>query len=834
MDKKLFTAILLVAQFLFCLWAFSSSISTFKRISQTQQLSALHEPDYCDPQIAESVGLKSLCIWPYKFKKFMWIVFDSLPLEPATKPLLSLFQETNHSNTIRMLNFGAPFSTAIYTSWYTGTLPTNYEGSKITLPTIFDHFKKAGIQTMYDGSHLPVLEILPEDTFIKHKTAAEDHEFLFENIFGRDPNSSQEKVDAFFEEYKKNGWSGKFQTNFLDDRGHGDILHNFYVFSPDFQTLLAASRRHLALVKDWIDRNPDYLLILSSDHGLPVDDVAMHGPPDKGNEPFFVFYNPTIVPTKEQVAWIDVVDACASLVEYFDGVHIPAANLGAAFPASDDHDMNLAMFMRNALQLRNIALALGEEFDFDSVRNEIVSNMKDNNIKAVRQYLAAVKEPLLELRRFPWKKMFVLAVVLLAVTLYELFGGYSSKAEFMKDFKSAPFSMILPVAFIYLDFCTFDYMYYPTAWLTEILPFFMPILFLESVRFTSSLNLTQHAKLLGLFIVHFLLVQWRTNDLAFRRMDNLDAIFKNIHFVFPAAFLLLYTCRNRLQGGAYKAFVGVVTVLYIQQMSGGHTYLIFFCNLFVLSFLCYVLFTPNLRHLAPFVFTLLLFVLYDNRKRLYLLFDYVFCMLCLTSLFSSNVDVSIAPVAPHEHAEEDVEAKTKPLHRGPAPALVLKPMHMRILTIIFFNYIVISWERIGGMFDMNADVNAANLANGELFHISLIKWWSGFLMMFHKFGYWLVGAVYLAFSGYTGELPLHWTSVFNIWFLKAVNLNLVFECQFILARGFEWHFVLSSIVSTTFFLLAIALMLRAGVVQTLLEFALKLVNRRKDGILGQK
>lgn len=51
-------------------------------------------------------------------------------------------------------------------------------------------------------------------------------------------------------------------------------------------------------ILDWIDQNPEYLLVILSDHGgdWPTDNVlSSHGPAGGGNEAFVVFYNPKYI-----------------------------------------------------------------------------------------------------------------------------------------------------------------------------------------------------------------------------------------------------------------------------------------------------------------------------------------------------------------------------------------------------------------------------------------------------------------------------------------------------------------------------------------------------------
>jgi hypothetical protein len=83
-------------------------------------------------------------------------------------------------------------------------------------------------------------------------------------------------------------------------------------------------------LKEWIDSNRDYVLILISDHGVDSYGVAgyqMHGTSDDGNEGFILIYNPSIEPSNTIIP-IDVIDVCPTLALYLKGVDIPANSMG--------------------------------------------------------------------------------------------------------------------------------------------------------------------------------------------------------------------------------------------------------------------------------------------------------------------------------------------------------------------------------------------------------------------------------------------------------------------------------------------------------------------------
>lgn len=98
-------------------------------------------------------------------------------------------------------------------------------------------------------------------------------------------------------------FSGLFTTELIDRRGHR--LRDKY--NKDSVNMINTFGKNLAAVKDWIDRNPEYLLIVLSDHGGEWEEdnvLSTHGPSGGGNEAFVVFYSPKIRRLVHQNEWI--------------------------------------------------------------------------------------------------------------------------------------------------------------------------------------------------------------------------------------------------------------------------------------------------------------------------------------------------------------------------------------------------------------------------------------------------------------------------------------------------------------------------------------------------
>lgn len=235
---------------------------------------------------------------------------------------------------------GAKFSHAIYSSYFTGQLPTNYKGTAIAGDHIIRAMKrnnKVSYKLRYIGPEWSFLSIWGKenyDTFfdkveIKNEPLDVNYEhpypFFFEDM----------EANSFFRHYlrdlKSNGASMFAHSGVFDHRQHGEHkgLGPASEEFPKTERMSKVLTGDLKKLKEWIDRNPDYLLILLSDHGVDEYGIAgykMHGESTNGNEPFILLYNPSLSPKSEIP--LDIVDVAPTLALYFEGIDIPANSMG--------------------------------------------------------------------------------------------------------------------------------------------------------------------------------------------------------------------------------------------------------------------------------------------------------------------------------------------------------------------------------------------------------------------------------------------------------------------------------------------------------------------------
>lgn len=275
----------------------------------------------------------SICDLPpkYQFKKFIWFLTDGLPIKYSQKTL----KHYGSNSILYTIDLPGPkYSHAIYTSYLTGQLPTNYQGHAIKGDSL--------IKSLQRSPEIgPLTYIGPEWSFLAI-SGKQTYQNLFKRIIDKPEPLDQPHDRAyrfFFENDSTKSWFWK-TLNYIAAEGgslftHSAIFdhinHGVFRNTPTNTKYLDGLANRIAddlnTVKAWIDQNPDYLLILSSDHG--VDDVSngyvLHGYSTNGNEGYLMLYNPRLMPHKER---IDVVDVAPTIAKYLDKVDIPADNIG--------------------------------------------------------------------------------------------------------------------------------------------------------------------------------------------------------------------------------------------------------------------------------------------------------------------------------------------------------------------------------------------------------------------------------------------------------------------------------------------------------------------------
>ena len=120
-------------------------------------------------------------------------------------------------------------------------------------------------------------------------------------------------------------------TGAFDHLQHAEFKHGGDA-GKEFRKSRAMARRlivDLEAARDFVDENPEYVLMLASDHGVDEQSTTgyrMHGTSKDGNMGFLLLYSSRLAPGP--LREIDIVDVCPTISTYLKGVDIPAMAVG--------------------------------------------------------------------------------------------------------------------------------------------------------------------------------------------------------------------------------------------------------------------------------------------------------------------------------------------------------------------------------------------------------------------------------------------------------------------------------------------------------------------------
>ncbi|EFA83653.1 hypothetical protein PPL_02719 [Heterostelium album PN500] len=420
-----------------------------------QQADFYHQPAFAG-DIPANIDTSILCrSTPTQFSKFVWIFVDSLARDQATD-LIEAFQES--ASVYRIMNHGFKFSTAIYTSFFTGKIPTNYAGRVIKSDNIFYQMKRANFQIrMY---------------FDEYSIIPDEHNILY-NLFGdqRMP-ASETTVSLALDELTDSGRKSIMLTsNLLDDK-----IHKKGKYDPPTLKLLSDLNRNIPLLKKWLADHPEYLLIVNSDHGGSKTggqhEGELHGKKDGGNEGFIMFANQHIRPADKRQnqngpQWLDTVDVAPTLVRYLKNVGIPLESLGkAAVPLLEQPSYRTQYLdlLTNAIQIRQLCKLKGfpyseSEFERASSVGTDIENVDDSilreQISILNRFIVSIKEPMVDFKKFPSRYLLVIGILMISLQILNL----KYESNLFGQLRSYTVPIVLIFFFLYIDFLflKFDY-----------------------------------------------------------------------------------------------------------------------------------------------------------------------------------------------------------------------------------------------------------------------------------------------------------------------------------------------------------------------------------------
>ncbi|EAL71474.1 hypothetical protein DDB_G0271900 [Dictyostelium discoideum AX4] len=358
-----------------------------------------------------------------QFKRVLFFYNDGLARDLSDE-LISMFKQS--SNTFRIQNEGFPASYAVFSSYVTGTPPTNFMGNPILSDNLIYQLTSNGIPMGYFGTRMPAYDVLEEGKYFEKDQVnieyLKEGSQLYENLFKCAKNSPEKCSQQFLDQKKEKGLSIFFSGDIVDERNH----HTGDKYDKTTISIINEWFGNMKYIKQWVDENPEYLLVIFSDHGGKLtSETAAHGANNGGNEAFMVIYNPTIdpLPSNLQDKFIDQVDVCSTIWQHFSGsgVSLPSENIGKISPTTTDPERIYYTYKLNANQLNRFGKRWNYKLRTSDYNQAVETMNKDINhsIELFIHYINSLKIPFLNLKKFPTTEvvMFPITIGLLVASL---------------------------------------------------------------------------------------------------------------------------------------------------------------------------------------------------------------------------------------------------------------------------------------------------------------------------------------------------------------------------------------------------------------------------------
>ncbi|KAL0210778.1 hypothetical protein P9112_009076 [Eukaryota sp. TZLM1-RC] len=411
-----------------------------------------------------------------KFPKFLWWVVDG-------------WSRTHSADTIE--DFGIPgntfllnvptlkYSHAIYTSLLTGNPLGNFAGRPITNDNFVYSYVRSGGKVRYHGPEWSLLAIHGANNYKKLFSTIEkvdeshsikfSHNFplIFKPLSISNPSTEDferlppekgspmdkeitDNMSAFLDDLKSKGESLIAHSGIFDHVAHSRNT----TFKWEISNTVT---RDMKRIEEWIVKNPEYFLVISSDHGVDGGKFAevLHGYSDNGNSGIYLFWSPLLNSTVLNQGnkcqgilygcgerWIETVDKSFTW-SILMGIDIPYSSIGVGQPLVKNLVYEIRFRLLNLVQNFRVGvdrglvsggdrvkvkeflgkgsefLSIASQFDTDDVIDQSWSDFNQD----LNQFNHDFSSKLMTLRGFPFVNLFLLLISLSILCLILYFSG---------------------------------------------------------------------------------------------------------------------------------------------------------------------------------------------------------------------------------------------------------------------------------------------------------------------------------------------------------------------------------------------------------------------------
>ncbi|KAH3759503.1 hypothetical protein Pelo_8696 [Pelomyxa schiedti] len=382
----------------------------------------------------------SKCNGFYGFERVLILFLDGFSYNDANKYILPAL-ELSRSHVFHVPN--TPQETyAILTTYFSGLPDTNVLGQQVNTDNFFFQMNQCGynlLVSLHEARRLFGQYIHTDPPPKMFGSLGQPVQNLSEIL-----DVVKSKSQSLFTGSTLLDWASHRWENGKADHT-GDVLKN--------------TLKYMRVVKSWIDDNPEYLLVIFSDHGRNTGKSLSHshGPVADGNEPILVLYSPILQPQRggNSSSWITPEDVSPIITWYFKCIGIPALSCGrlspAALPESEqvqfiELSANTEQLLRH-LERKSSISAMPYRTEFSEIKARSQNN---HTIRDLINLSSAISGKLLQSTFSFWSVCLNLTLALLS--LYKIVQhDFGSIAGFLHSLssQSAPIMSFLIFTFFF-------------------------------------------------------------------------------------------------------------------------------------------------------------------------------------------------------------------------------------------------------------------------------------------------------------------------------------------------------------------------------------------------
>ena len=385
--------------------------------------------DYCKKyNLSMNEIEKTACENKYKKSKIIYLQFDGISNDQLHEIINFDKHKIAHFKTVKLTGYKK--SPRCHEMHFTGHFSRNIHHFPVKKDNILLQMKNIGMNVFYSGENKPLFYIFSQqnvfDSFkIFNKSqikfpffeicsnlnvslfrSKELNENLmkFSDKIGKIKSEFLIKNDSFvvYDEIEK--FINKDSMNVLNCDEFMKILHEnkslFYYYSADeinhdyfkyhwlnYESLFIIENMLVKFI-EFVDNNPEYILVSSSDHGGQTfygeDNYMNHGSDEFTNYPFHFFYTKELKENynewKKGIQNITVEKIAPTLAQLITGINIPLEATDFPLTIGNDKIFRMAACKSKEFQLRSFMEKYTEKYKkYKNIFNDIINKLNNSD-----------------------------------------------------------------------------------------------------------------------------------------------------------------------------------------------------------------------------------------------------------------------------------------------------------------------------------------------------------------------------------------------------------------------------------------------------------------------